>query len=71
MVGTKGLPTALSQACCSDDSISFKSDEKKGYSCQVVVQGTVGFSMLIIFSLPVGTWKVKDRERDDLALPPK
>ena len=37
MVGTNGLPTALSQTWCNDDSISFESGEEKQYYYQVVV----------------------------------
>ncbi|KIM98066.1 hypothetical protein OIDMADRAFT_20369, partial [Oidiodendron maius Zn] len=45
MRGTKGLPTALSQTWCSDDSISSKSDRKQYFS-QLAVRDTVGFMML-------------------------
>ena len=40
MVGTNGLPTALSQTWCSDDSISFESNGMRSY--QVAVRMTVG-----------------------------
>lgn len=62
MVGTKGLPTALSQTWCSDDSISFESDEKKQCSFQVVVCEAGEILLLIILALPcelkLYSWKL-------------